>query len=152
MTKRYEDYQAQEAVLSTTLQENLTGVRVVKAFARQDYEKAKFEKDNWAKYLKGRLLLIMHALFWPLSDIVLGFQMLFGFVFAALMAIHGEITIGNYLTYVGLVVWLIWPIRNLGRMIVQTSTGMVSYGRLMEIVKEAREPLQRRHSPAQRIR
>jgi len=141
LTKRYEDYQAQEAVLSTTLQENLTGVRVVKAFARQDYEKGKFEKDNWNKFLKGRLLLIMHALFWPLSDIVLGFQMLYGFVTAALMAIHGEITIGNYLTYVGLVVWLIWPIRNLGRMIVQTSTGMVSYGRLMEIVKEAREPL-----------
>jgi ATP-binding cassette subfamily B protein len=47
VTKAYEDYQAQEAVLSTTLQENLTGVRVVKAFARQDYEKEKFEKDNW---------------------------------------------------------------------------------------------------------
>jgi ATP-binding cassette, subfamily B, bacterial len=141
LTQRYEEYQAQEAILSTTLQENLTGVRVVKAFARQDYEKSKFEKDNWTKYLKGRLLLIMHALFWPLSDIVLGFQMLFGFMTAALMAIRGEITIGNYLTYVGLVVWLIWPIRNLGRMIVQTSTGMVSYGRLMEVVKEAREPL-----------
>lgn len=141
LTKRYEDYQAQEAILSTTLQENLTGVRVVKAFARQDYEKSKFEKDNWAKFLKGRLLLIMHALFWPLSDIVLGFQMLLGFVTAALMAIRGEITLGNYLTYVGLVVWLIWPIRNLGRMIIQTSTGFVSYGRLMEIVQEPREIL-----------
>ena len=141
VTKRYEVYQAQEAILSTTLQENLTGVRVVKAFARQEYEKNKFEKDNWTKFLKGRLLLIMHSLFWPLSDIVLGFQMLFGFVLAATMVIHGELTIGNYLTYVGLIVWLIWPIRNLGRMIVQTSTGMVSYGRLMEIVKQTREPL-----------
>jgi ATP-binding cassette subfamily B protein len=141
VTKRYEEYQAQEAILSTTLQENLTGVRVVKAFARQDYEKDKFEKDNWAKFLKGRLLLIMHSLFWPLSDIVLGFQMLSGFVFAARMAINGEITVGNYLTYVGLVVWLIWPIRNLGRMIVQASTGMVSYARLMEIVRQVREPL-----------
>lgn len=141
VTKAYEDYQAQEALLSTTLQENLTGVRVVKAFARQDYEKGKFEKDNWGKYLKGKFLLLMHSLFWPLSDIVLGFQMLFGFVFAALMAIRGEITVGTYLAYVGLVVWLIWPIRNLGRMIVQTSTGMVSYGRIMEIVKQRREPL-----------
>jgi ATP-binding cassette subfamily B protein len=72
---------------------------------------------------------------------VLGFQMLFGFVYAAMMAIRGEITVGTYLAYVGLVVWLIWPIRNLGRIIVQTSTGMVSYGRLMEIVKQEREPL-----------
>jgi len=141
VNKRYEEYQAQEAILSTTLQENLTGVRVVKAFARQEYERGKFEKDNWAKYLKGRLLLIMQSLFWPLSDVVLGFQMLFGFVFAAMMAIRGEITIGDYLVYVGLVGWLIFPIRNLGRTIVQASTGMVSYGRLMEIVKQAREPL-----------
>jgi ATP-binding cassette subfamily B protein len=141
VTKAYENYQAQEAVLSTTLQENLTGVRVVKAFGRQEYEKGKFEKDNWTKYLKGKLLLLMHSLFWPLSDIVLGLQMLFGFVYAALMAINGEITVGMYLAYVGLVVWLIWPIRNLGRIIVNASSGMVSYGRLMEVVKQAREPL-----------
>ena len=141
VTQRYEKYQEQEAILSTTLQENLTGVRVVKAFARQEYEKAKFEKDNWEKFLRGRLLLIMHSLFWPLSDIVLGFQMLGGFVFAATMAINGEITPGTYLAYVGLVVWLIWPIRNLGRLIVQTSTGLVSYARLMEIAKQVREPL-----------
>ena len=141
VTKRYEEYQAQEAVLSTTLQENLTGVRVVKAFARQEYEKGKFEKDNWGKFLKGKLLLFMHSMFWPLSDIVLGLQMLFGFVYAATMAINGEITVGMYIAYVGLVVWLIWPIRNLGRIIVSASTGMVSYGRLMEIVKQAREPL-----------
>ena len=141
VTKAYEEYQAQEAILSTTLQENLTGVRVVKAFARQEYEKGKFEKDNWKKYLKGKILLLMHSLFWPLSDIVLGAQMLFGFVFSALMVIRGEISVGTYLAYTGLVVWLIFPIRNLGRTIVQTSTGMVSYGRLMDIVKQAREPL-----------
>ena len=141
VTKAYEEYQAQEALLSTTLQENLTGVRVVKAFARQDYEKSKFEKDNWGKYLKGKILLLMHSMFWPLSDIVLGFQMLFGFVYGANMTINGEISIGTYIAYIGLVVWLIWPIRNLGRIIVSTSTGMVSYARLMEVVKQQREPL-----------
>lgn len=141
VTKAYEEYQAQEAILSTTLQENLTGVRVVKAFARQDYEKDKFEKDNWAKYLKGKILLLMHSLFWPLSDIVLGAQMVFGYIYGAFMVINNEITIGDYIAYVGLVVWLIFPIRNLGRTIVQTSTGMVSYARLMDITKQVREPL-----------
>lgn len=141
ITKAYEEYQAQEAVLSTTLQENLTGVRVVKAFARQDYEKEKFDKDNWLKYIKGKFLLLMHSLFWPLSDIVLGAQMLFGFIYAAFMAIDGTISVGDYVAYVGLVVWLIFPIRNLGRVIVQTSTGMVSYQRLMDITKQAREDL-----------
>ncbi len=141
VTKAYEEYQAQEAVLSTTLQENLTGVRVVKAFARQDYEKKKFDKDNWNKYIKGKFLLFIHSLFWPLSDIVLTAQMLFGYVYGAYMAINGEITLGDYVAYVGLLVWLIFPIRNLGRLIVQTSTGMVSYGRLMEITRQAREDL-----------
>ncbi len=148
VTIAYEKYQAQEAILSTTLQENLTGVRVVKAFARQDYEKSKFEKDNWGKYLKGKILLFMHSMFWPLSDIVLSFQMLFGFVYGANMAINGEISLGTYIAYTGLVVWLIWPIRNLGRIIVSTSTGMVSYARLMDVVKQEREPLlDGRHQP-----
>jgi ATP-binding cassette subfamily B protein len=141
VTKAYEEYQAQEAVLSTTLQENLTGVRVVKAFAQQEHEKKKFEVDNWGKFLKGKILLLMHSLFWPLSDIVLGFQLIIGFVYGANLAINGELTIGMYIAYVGLVVWLIWPIRNLGRIIVSASTGMVSYSRLMDVIKQVREPL-----------
>jgi ATP-binding cassette subfamily B protein len=137
----YEKFQEQEAILSNTLQENLSGVRVVKAFARQNYEIDKFEKDNWQKFVLGRRLLIMHAMFWPISDIFCGFQMLGGFFTGAVMAINGQITIGTYLAYAGLVVWLIWPMRNLGRLIVQTSTGLVSYGRVMEVIRQEREAL-----------
>ena len=46
IAQAYEEYQKKEAVLSNTLQENLSGVRVVKAFARQDYELGKFEDNN----------------------------------------------------------------------------------------------------------
>jgi ATP-binding cassette subfamily B protein len=137
----YEKFQEQEAVLSNTLQENLSGVRVVKAFARQKYEIDKFEKDNWQKFVLGRRLLIMHSLFWPISDTFCGFQMLGGFFVGAIMAINGQITVGTYLAYAGLVVWLIWPMRNLGRLIVQTSTGLVSYGRVMEVIRQEREAL-----------
>jgi ATP-binding cassette subfamily B protein len=141
VSKAYEAYQEQDAVLSTTLQENLTGVRVVKAFARQAFEEEKFEGDNWEKFQRGRRLLMMHALYWPVSDILCGFQMLAGFFVAALMAINGTISVGTYLAYTGMVIWLIWPMRNLGRLIVQMSTGMVSYGRVVQIIKEDREPL-----------
>jgi ATP-binding cassette subfamily B protein len=141
ISKKYESYQEQEAALSTTLQENLTGVRVVKAFARQEYEKDKFEKDNWEKFQRGKKLIKMQAVFWPLSDVACGIQMLVGFIYAAILAIHGEISVGTYPAYVGLVVWLIWPMRNLGRLIVNTSTGLVSYDRLMEIIKQEREQL-----------
>ncbi len=141
VTKAYEAYQEQEATLSTTLQENLTGVRVVKAFARQNYEREKFEKDNWEKFLRGKKLLKMHSLFWPLSDILCSFQLLVGYLVAGIMAINGTITVGTFIAYTGVVVWLIWPMRNLGRLIVQTSTGLVSYGRVMAIVKQDREPI-----------
>jgi ATP-binding cassette subfamily B protein len=141
VTKAYEAYQEQEAKLSTTLQENLTGVRVVKAFARQEYEKNKFEKDNLEKFIRGKKLLRMHTLFWPLSDIICSLQMIGGYSVAALMAIRGDITPGSYLMYVGLLGWLIWPMRNLGRLIVQASSGLVSYNRVMDIIKRDVEPL-----------
>jgi ATP-binding cassette subfamily B protein len=141
VTTAYELYQEQEAVLSTTLQENLTGVRVVKAFARQDYEESKFEKDNWEKFQRARKLVRMHSLFWPLSDILCSIQMLSGIFFAAILTIHGEISLGTYIAYTGLLIWLIWPLRNLGRLIVDASSGLVSYSRLMEIIKQEREPL-----------
>ncbi len=142
ISRAYEKFQEQDGVLTTTLQENLSGVRVVKAFARQPYERDKFEKDNWEKYLRGRRLLLMHSFFWPVSDIICGAQMLGGFLAAAIMAINGEITPGTYVAYAGLVVWLIFPMRNLGRLIVQTSQGLVSFGRVLEIVKQEREPLE----------
>ncbi len=136
----YEHYQDQDAVLSTTLQENLTGVRVVKAFARQAFEMDKFERDNREKYRRGRRLLIMHSLFWPITDALCSAQTLAGFYLGAMLVIQGELTLGLYLAYMGLVVQLIWPMRELGRIIVQASTGLVSYARLTEIIREAREP------------
>ncbi len=142
VTEAYEAFQEQDAVLQTTLQENLSGVRVVKAFARQAFEKDKFEADNWEKFVRGRRLLLMHSLFWPVSDIVCGAQMLGGFFAGALMAIDGAISVGDYLAYAGLVIWLIWPMRNLGRLIVQMSTGLVSFGRVAKIIAEEEEPLE----------
>jgi ATP-binding cassette, subfamily B, bacterial len=141
ISNTYEDYQNQEATLSTILQENLSGIRVVKAFARQRYESEKFEKENWEKFLKGKKLILLYSLYWPLTDILCGFQMLAGYFIGAMMAINGIISIGTYLAYAGLVIWLIFPMRNLGRLIVQTSEGLVSYQRVMEIIKEHKEPL-----------
>jgi len=141
VTKAYEAYQEQDAILSTTLQENLSGVRVVKAFSRQDHEMEKFKLVNWEKFVRGKKLLTLHSLFWPVSDVLCSVQMLAGYLIGALMAINGEITVGTYLAYTGLIVWIIFPMRNLGRLIVQTSNGLVSYDRVMKIIKEEREPL-----------
>ena len=137
----YERYQEQEATLSSALQENLSGVRVVKAFARQSYEEEKFGEVNREMYERGRQLLTMHSLYWPISDTLCGFQMLFGFGVGAVMAINGRISVGEYLAYTGMLIWIIWPIRNLGRLIIQMSTAMVSFGRVAEVVREEREQI-----------
>ena len=141
LSKAYEAYQEQEAVLSTNLQENLSGVRVVKAFARQSYEIKKFDQNNYEKYLRGKRLNLMHALFWPISDTICAAQMIASNFLAATMVIDGIITLGNFMTFSGLLGWLIWPIRNLGRLIVDTSRALVSLNRVVEVLRVPEEPL-----------
>lgn len=141
IAKVYEAFQEQDAVLSTTLQENLTGVRVVKAFARQDFEMNKFDQENWKRFMLGRNMLKMMSYYWPVSDTIGFIQMIFGLTVGALMAIGGEITVGTYIAYISMVTRIIWPMRELGRLIVQMSTGLVSLGRVKEIIRHDREPL-----------
>ena len=141
VSKAYEAYQEQEATLSSRLQENLTGIRVVKAFARQGYESYKFDQENWEKFRLGKKLMMLHSTFWPVSDTICGIQLLAAYYVGAVMALNGEITIGTYIAFTGLVGLIIWPMRNLGRLIVQTSTGLVSYKRVAHILEQEREPL-----------
>ena len=137
----YEALQEQDAIVSTTLQENLSGVRVVKAFARQSYERDKFERQNFEHYRRGWKFMRMHTSFWPVTDVMCGIQVVAGYYIAGRMVLDGSITLGTFLAYAGLLGSIINPMRNLGRLIVQMSTGLVSYGRVMEIIREEREPL-----------
>ncbi len=152
VSKAYEAFQEQDAVLSTTLQENLTGVRVVKAFARQPYEIEKFDRENWERFVRGRRLLRMHSLYWPISDILGSVQMVAGMVVGSLMVINGDLSLGAYVAYVGMVVRIIWPMRELGRLIVDMSTGLVSYGRVREILRQEREPIDTGSRPETNLR
>lgn len=153
VSQAWEHYQEQEAKLSTTLQENLSGMRVVRAFARQDYERDKFEGDNYEKLQRGKRFMRMHALFWPITDVLCGVQMVAGFYLGARMVISADITLGTYLAYLGILGWIIQPIRNLGRLIVQMSTGLVSYDRVVEIIRQEREPLtESEHHPSGSLR
>ncbi len=144
---QYNRFQDQEARLSTALQESLTGIRVVKAFARQDFEEKKFERENYRKFIEGRKLIALHGAFWPITDVLCGTQLLAGYVVGGLFTIEGIISIGSYLAYSGLLIWIIFPIRMLGRLIVETSKARVSYGRIFEIVKQQPEDLSSGKNP-----
>jgi ATP-binding cassette subfamily B protein len=149
----FEANQEQEAVVSNRLQENLTGVRVVKAFARQAFEQDRFDRENKEQVRRGMRLIAMHGSFWPITDVISGLQMLAGYYIGARMAIDGTITPGTYVAYIGFVNQIIWPLRHLGRLVAQMSTGLVSLGRVREILREAREPLDTgRYIPADGIK
>lgn len=153
LSKAYEAYQEQGAVLSTDLQENLSGIRVVKAFARQAYEMNKFDRENRKKYKLGRKFMWMHSLFWPLTDIICAGQGMASNYIAATMVINGVMSLGQFLSFNGLLGWLIWPIRNLGRLVIDTSRTFVSLNRITTILKAREEDMTAAaYHPAENIR
>lgn len=123
-----------EGKLSTVLQESLTGVRVVRAFARQGFEIQKFDEKN-ASYrdLTYRLIKLM-ATYWSMSDFLSMLQIGAVLVLGAYWASIGQITLGTvviFTTYVGM---LLWPIRQMGRILADMGRTMVSLGRIKEIL------------------
>ena len=135
----FDRYQDQEARLSSVLQENLSAMQIVRAFARKEYEIAKFEAENSEKFKRGRNLLLWHNYFWPVTDIICMMQTLLIIGMGGFMAITGTITPGTFIAITGLLSNIIWPMRNLGRIVIEASTTFVSYKRLAEIFREQTE-------------
>jgi len=123
-----------EGRLSAMAQENLTGVRVVRAFGREKYERDRFEKHN-EEYtgLWVRLSKVMSR-FWSVSDIISGAQIMLIVVFGAVFCIKRGMTEGEFIAFVSYNAQLIWPIRQLGRMISDMSKAGVAVDRIGYII------------------
>ena len=128
-----------EGRLSAMCQENLTGVRVVRAFGRERYEKDRFEKHN-EEYtsLWVRLAKVMSR-FWSVSDFMGGMQILLILTFGVIFCINGEMTSGEFIAFLSYNGQLIWPIRQLGRMIADMSKAGVAVDRIGYIVYSEEE-------------
>ena len=123
-----------EGRLSAMAQENLTGVRVVRAFGRERYEKDRFEKHN-EEYtgLWVRLGKVMSR-FWATSDILSGIQIMLVVIFGVVFCLNDQMTEGNYIAFISYNSMLIWPIRQLGRMISDMSKAGVAVDRIGYII------------------
>ncbi len=132
--KGFMDCDENEGKLSTMAQENLTGVRVVRAFGRERFEKDKFEAQN-AHYtgLWEKLGLTM-SLYWSSADVLSGIQILLVVAFGALFCIRGRMLSGEYVAFISYNSMLMWPIRMLGRMISEMSKAGVSIERIQYIM------------------
>ena len=123
-----------EGRLSAMAQENLTGVRVVRAFGRERYERDRFEKHN-EEYtgLWIRLARLM-ARFWSTADILSGMQIMLVVVFGVVFCLKGQMTSGEYIAFISYNAQLVWPIRMLGRMISDMSKAGVAIERIGYII------------------
>lgn len=128
-----------EGRMSTALQENLTGIRVVKAFARENYEIDKFDKLN-REYSKNVQKIIDDlSIYWSLSDFICFLQIAGTIVLGAYFTINGEISIGDLIAFSSYVATILWPVRQLGRIIVDFGKSSVALNRIEEVLKEEDE-------------
>mgnify|MGYP003439952425 CR=1 FL=1 len=128
------DCDENEGKLSAMAQENLTGVRVVRAFGRERSEIDKFQKQNdhytalWEKMAK------VLSRFWSISDILSGIQVMLVVICGAWFCINGSLNEGEYIAFIAYNSQMVWPIRQLGRMISEMSKAGVSIDRVAYIM------------------
>ncbi len=137
--KRFKKCDEEEGVLSTLAQENLTGVRVVRAFGRERYERDKFEKQN--TYYTGlwvRLEKFM-ALYWASSDLIAALQLMLIVVLGSVFCVRGHLTLGSLVEFIAYNTMMIGPVRQLGRIISNLSKAGVALGRIGEIMNAEEE-------------
>jgi ATP-binding cassette subfamily B protein len=115
------------------VQENLTGVRVVRAFGREKFETDKFEEKNVDYTDKWTSLGGTFGIFWGLGDVVAGLQMLFVIVVGVLLATGGTLSIGELLVFISYTQMIIWPVRQLGRILTEMNKTSVALARIKQI-------------------
>jgi ATP-binding cassette subfamily B protein len=123
-----------EGALSTMLQENLTGVRVVRAFGQQKSEIDKFDKLNSSYRDKTYQLIKLLGFYWGLSDSVGYIQIGLSLCMGVIGVYRGTFTLGNVALFTTYVAMLTWPVRQLGRILADLGKAGVSLGRLDEIL------------------
>jgi ATP-binding cassette subfamily B protein len=128
-----------EGAMTSVLQENLTGIRVVRAFARQEFEEAKFaEKNARHRDLHYRLFRLLGN-YWGISDVLCMGQLGLTLIAGAYWIRAETLSVGTlyaFLTYVSV---LIWPVRHLGRVLQDTGKATVALRRVQEILTQAEE-------------
>ncbi|MBE2235776.1 MAG: ABC transporter ATP-binding protein [Anaerolinea sp.] len=126
--------QDQLGVLSTTMQESLTGIGVVKAFAREPYEFEKFDRDNsiWFRLREGLIRLWGNS--WPFFTFLIAMSNFLLLLFGGPMVLNGQITVGVLFAMITYVLMLNGPAQRLGFLVNAAATADASASRVFEIM------------------
>ncbi len=132
--KRFEETDEAEGAMSSILQESITGVRVVRSFGRQNYEEEKFEKSSAAFrnkfYATGKLM----AMYWAATDMISSAQCLITLVMCVVYSVKGEISVGTAIVFTTYVARMLWPVRQLGRVMANAGKANVALSRMADIL------------------
>jgi len=130
---KFEERQKQYSELTTRAQENLSGIRVIKAYVREAFEIDRFHAMSW-DYLKKNLVLArVQSIMWPLMFLLVGFSIVITMYFGGLQVINGTLSIGTLTAFFGYLVMLIWPMIAFGWVVNILQQGAASMGRLARI-------------------
>ncbi len=136
---RFQEADEAEGELHTTVQENLTGIRVVRAFGRRDHESARFQVRNQTyRALDYRLYRLMAA-FWSLSDVLTFAQHVLVVAAGVYWVSRGQLTVGAFFYFLTAVGMFVHPLRQMGRILADLGKATVALGRVQAILDEPRE-------------
>jgi len=139
ITKNFQLSDASEGKMSAVLQENLTGVRVVRAFGMQQKEVEKFDAASRDFQAKTYRLLKNLAVYWGSADFLTMLQIMITLLVCVWKAIAGEMTVGTLIVFTSYISMLVYPIRQLGRILSDAGKSLVALGRINDILHEPAE-------------
>lgn len=142
IAKNYTVADEAEGDLSTVVQENATGVRVVRAFGRERFEIEQFDEKNDIFARLWIRLGTLSGLYWAVGDLITGLQVLVIVTLGAMEAVHGGITAGEFIAFASYNTTLVWPVRSLGRILSEMSKTGVSFERVNYILDSAEEDME----------
>ncbi len=123
-----------EAALTQVLEENLHGIRVVRAFAREDFEIDRFDARNRRFTGETRKLIVLFGWYWGISVLLCAAQEAATIGFGASRVAAGLLSAGTYLAFIAYVGRVLWPVRQLGRTLTEVGKAMVSLGRITQVL------------------
>ena len=141
IAKNYTAADEAEGDLSTVVQENATGVRVVRAFGRERFEIDQFDEKNEIFARLWIRLGTLSGFYWAVGDLITGLQVLVIVTLGAIEAVHGSITAGEFIAFASYNTTLVWPVRSLGRILSEMSKTGVSFDRVNYILDSAEEEM-----------
>ena len=139
IARRFTDADEAEGELSTVVQENATGVRVVRAFGREKFEMDRFREKNDAFAKLWIKLGTLSGLYWGVGDLITGLQVVTIIVLGAVETVRGTISVGEFVAFASYNTTLVWPIRGLGRILSDMSKAGVSFERVDYIIRGEEE-------------